>query len=482
MPDERFRDHDVAPTILLVDDEPALLRVTARRLREAGCTVVECDNGASAAELIETRHFDLVLSDIDMPGLTGIELLKLLRERKSDIPVVLMTGAPTLDTAMKAVDLAAFKYLTKPIDGAELLDTVDRAVKSRGLGARSAPRHQGGEARPTMPSMRAAPNIVLAERYRLSRLLGEGGMGQVWEAVQISTARSVAVKLLPSISNTNTRTEMRKRLLREARAASSVEHPNVVDVFDMFELDDGTPVMVMALLRGETLGRRLADAKILSLADAADLLLPVVSAVGTAHAKGVIHRDLKPENIFLADEGGRTTVKVLDFGIAKLVSNEGPEGGLTVAGTPIGTPGYMAPEQALGELDVDHRADVWSIGSILYEALCGSRPLQADTIGKMMRQLFTEKIVPLGERAPSLPARVANLVDAMLARERTQRPADLREVYTELARYARVDAPSFGPPATAKAVPEGADAPSSGAFAFASTEIGRAPGTPHRSD
>jgi eukaryotic-like serine/threonine-protein kinase len=477
MHDARFRDYDVAPTILLVDDEPALLHVTARRLREAGCTVIECANGASAAELVEAHPIDLVLSDIDMPELSGIDLLKLLRERQIAVPVVLMTGAPTLDTAVKAVEHGAFKYLMKPVGHQDLLDAVDGALKSRdraSQGSRSSAPSRGGE--PSHTDVRIAPGTVLAERYRLIRLLGAGGMGQVWEAAQMSTERSVAVKLLLSSLNANARSEMRKRLLREARAASSVEHPNVVDVFDLFELADGTPVLVMALLRGETLARRLADANVLSLATAADLLLPVVSAVGTAHAKGVIHRDLKPENVFLADDGGRTTVKVLDFGIAKLVSNGTHDGVvLTEAGAPMGTPGYMAPEQALGDLDVDHRADVWSLGAILYEALSGSRPLKADTLGQMMKELFTATIVPLSERMPKLPSSVAKLVDTMLARERENRPNDLREVYAELTRYTRVDAPGFGPPAVAQAEAPAAATPSNGALALASTELGTAP-------
>jgi hypothetical protein len=172
-----------------------------------------------------------------------------------------MTGAPTLATAVKAVELGAFKYLLKPVEGEELLDTVDRAVSSRGLAVSPSSRMRGGDPRGPATSEGIAPGSLLGERYRLVRLLGEGGMGQVWEALQISTDRAVAVKLLLSSLNTNVRTEMRKRLLREARVASSVEHPNVVDVFDMFELGDGTPVLVMALLCGETLARLLADAE-----------------------------------------------------------------------------------------------------------------------------------------------------------------------------------------------------------------------------
>jgi eukaryotic-like serine/threonine-protein kinase len=474
MPETSSHDDEVTLSVLLVDDEPAVRRAIARLLRAKGHTVVECESGEAAVELVGTRPFDVVLSDIDMPGLSGIELLGLLRQRQIPIPVVLMTGAPTIDTAVKAVEHGAFKYLMKPVDPDALLETVDRAARSPGRSADSSQQIRGAEPSRSMRAL-LAPGAVLADRYRLVRLLGEGGMGQVWEAVQLSTARSVAVKLLHASLNSRARSEMTKRMLREARAASSVEHPNVVDVFDVFELGDGTPVLVMALLRGRTLGHRLAQGaqgRGLSLADAAQLLLPVASAVGTAHANGVVHRDLKPDNIFLAEEGGRTTVKVLDFGIAKLVSNEHEGGTLTAAGTPIGTPGYMAPEQAMGERDVDHRADVWSLGAILYEALSGIRPVQADSVGQTIRKLFMDVIVPLVEHAPDLPLTVTKLVDRMLARERDLRPGDLREVASELARYTDVAVPAFGPPAPGKTARVQGGPAANDALAHARTEVG----------
>jgi eukaryotic-like serine/threonine-protein kinase len=483
MLDKERLDRGLALRVLLVDDEPILLRVTARQLRAAGFTVSECANGAEAAALIGKETFDVVLSDIDMPGLSGVEMLKLLRQRQVDIPVVLMTGDPKLETAMKAVEHGAFKYLTKPVEPAELVETVRRAATtSHGRGSRpSLTDNRGLDPRTTLT--RLEPGVVLADRYRLVRLLGEGGMGQVWEAVQLSTARSVAIKLLHSSLSSKARSEMRARMLREARAASSVAHPNVVDVFDLFELGDGTPVLVMALLRGHTLWHRLEQAKGMTLGDAADLLLPVVSAVGTAHAIGVIHRDLKPDNIFLADEGGRTTVKVLDFGIAKLVLGSGDEGGaLTAAGTPIGTPGYMAPEQALGERDVDQRADVWSLGAILYEMLSGQRAVKANSLGQMIKLLLTSAVVPLAQQVPTLSPSVAALVDRMLARERDLRPGDLREVYAELARYARVVTPAFGPPAH-REVSTTPDAPQqTESIENAPTELSSKPGTREPAD
>jgi hypothetical protein len=155
--------------------------------------------------------------------------------------------------------------------------------------------------------------VVVAARYRLDHRLGEGGMGEVWAATHAITRRRVAMKFLKG--SASLRPEMRQRFLREARAASMVRHPNVVEVLDVFEVGGGVPVMVMDLLSGETLGARLARDKVLAVDEVAGLLLPVVEAVEAAHAMGIVHRDLKPDNIFLT-KGEGSVIKVLDFGIA----------------------------------------------------------------------------------------------------------------------------------------------------------------------
>src|SRR5579862_9617713 len=401
-----------AASVLVADDEPMLLRAAERSLRGAGYKVTACADGAAAAELLLAQPFDVVVSDIDMPKLGGIALLQFLREREIDVPVVLVTGDPTMDTAILAVEHGAFKYLKKPVRSEELLDVVARAVRRASISAERRRDSEGGAlSGPSSMPPSIAVGVVLGGRYRLTRPLGEGGMSQVWEGTHLLTGRAVAVKLLHA--SLNSRAEMRKRLLREARSAGSVSHPNVVDIFDVFELPDGTPVLVMALLRGQTLGRRFAEKGAMTLDEVTALLLPVVSAVGTAHAAGVIHRDLKPENIFLADEGGTTVVKVLDFGIAKLISPEGQQGSaVTATGALVGTPGYMAPEQGFGERDVDHRADIWSIGAILYEALSGARPIEAENIGQMLKAFMAGgAMVPLAERRGDLPGDVTSLVD-----------------------------------------------------------------------
>jgi serine/threonine protein kinase len=291
------------------------------------------------------------------------------------------------------------------------------------------------------PSARTAPPFLqpgslVAGRFRLERRLGEGGMGVVWEATHAVTRKPVALKFLKRGEADDSRAV--QRFVREARAACAVRHPSVVEVHDVLELEDGSPVMVMELLSGETLAQRLARERVISVPELARIMVHVCSAVGCAHSLGIVHRDLKPENIFLARSATGLGVKVLDFGIAKLTASEGAAahtGAMTGTGAILGTPHYMAPEQLFGERDVDHRADIWALGVIFYEALSGSRPTQAENIGQIYKLIMTDAIRPLRETAPHLPTPILELVSRMISRDRTLRPGDVREVLRVLSGY-----------------------------------------------
>jgi eukaryotic-like serine/threonine-protein kinase len=289
--------------------------------------------------------------------------------------------------------------------------------------------------RATDPGLTAG--TVVAGRFRLEHRLGEGGMGVVWQAVHAVTRKPVALKFLKRTGKDDARAV--QRFLREARAACAVHHPSVVEVHDVLQLDDGAPVMVMELLAGETLAERLRREGPMSVPELARVMVHVCSAVGCAHALGIVHRDLKPENIFLANTpGGGREVKVLDFGIAKLTASEGDAahtGATTGTGAILGTPYYMAPEQLFGEKDIDHRADLWALGIIFYEALSGQRPTLGDNVGQIYKIVMTDAIVPLQQRAPHLPEPVTALVGRMLSRERSARPADADAVLSVLSQY-----------------------------------------------
>ena len=196
---------------------------------------------------------------------------------------------------------------------------------------------------------------VIAGKYRLEALLGEGGMGTVWRAINLQLEAPVALKL---IRNELDRTSLARRLKQEARAAAKLGHPAIVRVFDVGDSDLGDPYIVMELLNGRTLGRLLASEQRLSAVQGVQLLLPVADALMTAHAKGIVHRDLKPDNVFLAYEGEQLQPKLLDFGIAKLADEGGQSLHLTQTGAVLGSPEYMSPEQARGQDNIDHRTDI----------------------------------------------------------------------------------------------------------------------------
>ncbi len=302
---------------------------------------------------------------------------------------------------------------------------------------------------------------LIAGRYRLERPLGEGGMATVWEATHVVTRRVVAMKFLRE--SLRHKPELRLRFLIEASAASALQHPNVVEILDVFDAEEQLPVMVMELLRGETLGQKLERDERLGLEETATLLLPVISAVGTAHALGIVHRDLKPDNVFLATTDAGLVVKVLDFGIAKLTAGHHAEHGApalrTVTGSILGTPCYMAPEQATGDAPIDHRADVWSVGVMLYECLSGTRPIEGENVAQVVARLMTAGIIPLERLAPELPDEVTATVTKMLVRDTVSRTPDLREAFALLGRHTRARAPTFDVPATGDVASAAAPSP-----------------------
>ncbi len=271
------------------------------------------------------------------------------------------------------------------------------------------------------------PGDVVADKYRLVRRLGAGGMGAVWHATHVVTRRPVALKFL--LSSRHGDVNARARLLREARAAAAVGHPAVVTVHDVIEVG-GAPVLVMDLLDGESLRERLEREGRLSPRVAVEIALAILSVLSAAHASGIVHRDLKPENVFIP-EGGPSQARLLDFGIAKITRTDGLQGLSTETGAMLGTPHYMAPEQAFGEKDVDGRADLWALGVLLYECLSGKRPIDGENFGQILRAMTECKVTPLSRVAPDVPPGLAEVVDALLV-ERGARPAEADAVSRQL--------------------------------------------------
>jgi serine/threonine protein kinase len=257
--------------------------------------------------------------------------------------------------------------------------------------------------------------------FQIVRLIGEGGFGEVYLAHNPIIDRRAAVKVLrPSLAGD---TDAVWRFLNEARAASAIRHPNIVEVFDAGNTSEGSPYILMEFLEGESLQTRLNDVGRLSVGKALAVANQAGSALAAAHAAGIVHRDLKPENLFLVpDEKEGERVKILDFGIAK-VKHVGSRTGTvqTQTGLIMGSPTYMSPEQCKDTADVDLRTDVYSLAVILYEMLTGRPPYVAPSATELLLMHLSERPQPLRELVPEIPASVEEAVLRALARERSDR-------------------------------------------------------------
>jgi eukaryotic-like serine/threonine-protein kinase len=257
---------------------------------------------------------------------------------------------------------------------------------------------------------------VVAGRYKLLRVIGEGGMGAVFEAEVIGSTDHVAVKLIkPEYAASS---EVNGRFLQEVRAAQAVGHPNIVQMIEA-GTDSLGPYMVLELLRGETLCDAL-QRRSMRPREALTIMAATLDALQAAHAANIVHRDIKPENIFLVDGADRcTTIKLLDFGISKIVSMQSAMSGITRAGTAVGTPDYMSPEQA-GSARVDGRADLWSVGAVLYESLALKHPFEGDSYQQLISNIVLHPHIALRSRVASVDPRIEALINRALQKE----PAD----------------------------------------------------------
>jgi eukaryotic-like serine/threonine-protein kinase len=301
---------------------------------------------------------------------------------------------------------------------------------------------------------------ILSGRYRIDRLLGEGGMGAVYEAEHTHMRKRLAVKVLHA--EMGRLTEVVARFEREAMAAAHIDHPNVAAATDFGKLDDGSFFLVLEFVEGHTL-REVIGKGALELGSALHITAQIASALHRAHALGIVHRDLKPENVMLVErDGDPFFVKVLDFGIAKVPVGElgsakekaGPgQPVLTQLGMIYGTPEYMAPEQALG-LEVDPRADLYALGVMAYEMMTGARPFDHESKVTLLGMHVTAPVPKMSDRAPeaSIPPEVEAIIVKLLAKEANDRFSEARElgdalteVSAQLAAVGRIAAPTTGP-------------------------------------
>lgn len=442
--------------MLLVDDQAELRRLFERALVKDAHEVVAVASAREAITLAGQSRFDVVISDVRMPDMGGVELLERLHAEDPALPVLLISGSPDLDTAMKAVKYGAFEYLVKPVSFDELRASAGRAIAQRRKheqndqalaqyrsGERSRARAGAGGERDSWTG------DLLGDRFRVGRLLGAGGMGAVYEATREDLGQMrVAVKILHSTLASDE--VLLSRFRREAETIGGINHPNIVSILD-FQAKAGEPAfLVMELLDGVSLRHELTRQGQFPQARTVFIAAQMLAALAAVHRAQVIHRDVKPENVMLTSISGLADiVKLLDFGVAKVL-NAAPGNTLTQLGTVLGTPTYMAPEHARGA-PIDIRSDLYSVGAIMYEALAGHAPYSGDNYNALLFAIQQGKPTPLGELRSDLEPELIDVVMRAMATDANLRFQTAEEMAEALAPWV-TKASGSAPPESSAAV------------------------------
>lgn len=391
--------------ILIVDDDVAVLGFVDKALQTAGYESVPCSDPGTALRMLETVRPRLAIVDLEMPGMTGLTLMKELT-RSVRIPVIFLTGQDRASAAVRALRGGAHDYLTKPVKLERLLEAVSVALA-------------------TAPPPESRKRIA---HYEIVREIGSGAMGNVYEANDTVLERTVALKVLsPDLTSDPGQEAL---LLKEARAIAKLSHPGIVVVYEAGR-DEGKLYVSMEFIAGGSLSRRLQqEGGPLDAATAAGITLQIAEAIHVAHEAGIVHHDLKPQNIMLA---ANTRVKVVDFGLAKGVRLYGePKDG----GAFRGTLSYASPEQLRME-PTDRRTDVYSLGVILYEMLAGTHPfpLEPGLLGGLARRIAAGDVVRPIREVEGVPPALAALIERMMQVDIQARPATAAEVAMELCAW-----------------------------------------------
>lgn len=420
----------MTPRLLLVDDDEAIRASLASALADGTVDIAQAASAEDAIRILEDQGPpEVVLTDIRMRGLDGLDLLRLMRERAPDSRVVIMTAYHDVGTAVTAMREGAADFLCKPFDLATVREVVGRLLggtSEPGLSASLESRAGGKVARSSAAP--AAPHpAVLASRYELSDEVGRGAMARVFRARDVRHDRDVAVKVLrPEVAASIGR----DRFLQEIRITARLHHPHILTLIDSGEWE-GVPFFVMPYVDGPSLRKILERNDTLPVSQACEVLRDVAGALAAAHALGVVHRDVKPANVLL--DGSHTWVA--DFGVARALRDAS---GVreTLVGSVIGTPAYMAPEQGAGGGDVDHRADLYALGAMAYELLTGRLPFSGDTTRAILTAHLCDAPPPPGRWRPDLPSELETTVLWCLAKEPNERPATARDVARTFERFA----------------------------------------------
>jgi eukaryotic-like serine/threonine-protein kinase len=443
--------------VLVVDDNPINLDLLSGMLSERQYRVRVATNGRRALAAARSVPPDLVMLDINMPEMDGYEVCRQLKADAvtRDVPVIFISALDEAMDKVKAFESGGADYVTKPFQFEEVLARIENQLKlsrlQRDLERKNAELQRKNEElvrsrEELIQSYKRAdrifsalsdvlPGTVLDEKYRLDAKIGAGGYGAVYSASHLILNRPVAVKIFRPVTG-NVTPEALERFRQEGVAACRINHPNAVTILDSNIAASGIAYLVMELLEGHTLAQELKDRNLLPPRRCADIIIPVCDLLAEAHASGMIHRDIKPDNIFLHQTKDGEVVKVVDFGLAKLLGDTEKKDGedTPTASRLLGTPTYMSPER-LNDLPYDGMTDIYSLGVTLYQMLCGRVPFQAqqgDHWAVAVMHLMKEP-PPLVEFNPDVSPAIEAVVMQTLRKAPTERPTprDLARMFVD---------------------------------------------------
>ena len=378
--------------ILVVDDEEFVREFLSDALLAEGYEVEVAEECNQALEILETKTFDLILSDINLPGMSGNDLLRVIKKDYQTTEIMLITGDPGLDGAVQAVKNGAYDYLSKPISPEKLYERVKSALI-----------HSKTKPNKAIHTGTTLPNTG----YSVVRTLGSGNMGVV--LLVEKDKKYYAMKILRRESPGPISDNKTKRFIREAEILAQIDHPNVVKIFDYgISEDEEVPFFIMEFVPGRPLNHHMMS-NTLSLDEKLSIIRQISDALDFVNGFGILHRDIKPGNILITDE---RHVKLTDFGIARVADSN-----LTITREVLGSPAYMSPEAFDSSCQKDQRSDIFSLGIIAYELLTGVKPFSGETIGEIMDEIKNHKPIEPIKILPSLPGYLQDILAKMLAKQ-----------------------------------------------------------------
>jgi len=403
------------PRILVVDDQENIRSMLQELLfaNDYHQVDVAC-NSEEALDLLKTFKYNLILSDINLPGMSGMDLLKYIRKYFGSIEVILITGNPDLNDAVAAVKNGAFDYLSKPVDFEKLLAQVTMALRQQ----------QVTEKRLASP---AGIEVDEIHGYNIIRTLGCGSMGVV--ALVEKEGKYYAIKILRKDTAGAVNSQRIKRFLREAEVLAKIDHPCVVKVYDCFVSENNLAIpcyIVMEFVPGNPLSYYM-NKDVLSLDNKLAIISQIAAALEVVHKHGILHRDIKPGNVIINKQWD---AKLMDFGIARILDSS-----LTMTQELVGSPAYMAPECFGNRDNIDFRSDIFSLGVMGYELLTGQKPFNGDVLGELMAKICSFDPVEPMKLNPNIPAGAQDILAKMLVKDPGERFAKTGDIVRAINHY-----------------------------------------------